>query len=360
MTSERDVAEDVLGLSDAPVELAAVRAAKPGVAVAVVAKRLGVAPATLRTWDRRYGLGPSERSAGSHRRYTRDDVLRLLVMQRLTIEGVAPADAARAALAADLEVERANRDRAVVEQEEARRRAAHQGGAARPEPRVVHFAPRGDGSPAAAGPSDIVEAALALDERRLAQLLAIPDGDDILAWWSNLVVPALAKLAERTVLAKPGESFLPPLVAAGLQALRDRQVAHERDVGTPHPSQMRRIVLVFIPPGEPHPLAAHTLASALTARGVMARVVVGRTDPHRVQEIVAMVRPVAVALYALSSTPDLGIVESLHTNEPELPIFVGLADDATAASVPLAANVQRVRSFSGLFYEVQAFASRLG
>ena len=77
-----------------PVELAAARA-KPGVAVAVVAKRLGVAPATLRTWDRRYGLGPSERSAGSHRRYTRDDVLRLMVMRRLTLEGVAPADAAK-------------------------------------------------------------------------------------------------------------------------------------------------------------------------------------------------------------------------------------------------------------------------
>ncbi|MEY3685921.1 MAG: hypothetical protein RJB00_871, partial [Actinomycetota bacterium] len=27
--------------------------------VASVARRLGIAPATLRTWDRRYGLGPS-------------------------------------------------------------------------------------------------------------------------------------------------------------------------------------------------------------------------------------------------------------------------------------------------------------
>ena len=31
----------------------------PALAVAAVARRLGVAPATLRTWDRRYGLGPS-------------------------------------------------------------------------------------------------------------------------------------------------------------------------------------------------------------------------------------------------------------------------------------------------------------
>ena len=37
--------------------------------VAAVARRLGVAPATLRTWDRRYGLGPSSHEAGEHRRY---------------------------------------------------------------------------------------------------------------------------------------------------------------------------------------------------------------------------------------------------------------------------------------------------
>src|SRR5450759_5189285 len=49
---------------------------------------------TLRTWDRRYDLGPSERVAGAHRRYTDADVARLLIMRRLTLEGVAPADAA--------------------------------------------------------------------------------------------------------------------------------------------------------------------------------------------------------------------------------------------------------------------------
>ncbi len=77
-------------------------AGAPGLTVAAVARRLGVAPATLRTWDRRYGVGPSSHTAGSHRRYCALDVARLDLMRRLVNAGAPPADAARAALAADL------------------------------------------------------------------------------------------------------------------------------------------------------------------------------------------------------------------------------------------------------------------
>src|SRR5215208_143396 len=73
--------------------------APPTLTVAAVARRLGVAPPTLRTWDRRYGLGPSAHTAGAHRRYSPSDVARLMVMRRLTLQGVPPADAARYALA---------------------------------------------------------------------------------------------------------------------------------------------------------------------------------------------------------------------------------------------------------------------
>ena len=57
--------------------------------VAAVARRLGVATGTLRTWDRRYGLGPSAHEAGTRRRYTVADLARLTLMRRLMLEGVA-------------------------------------------------------------------------------------------------------------------------------------------------------------------------------------------------------------------------------------------------------------------------------
>jgi len=67
--------------------------------VAGVARRLGVAPGTLRTWDRRYGVGPSEHCAGEHRKYSEVDLARLVFMHKLIVSGVGPAQAASSALA---------------------------------------------------------------------------------------------------------------------------------------------------------------------------------------------------------------------------------------------------------------------
>jgi len=61
--------------------------------VGAVADRVGLAASTLRSWDRRYGIGPSERTSGNHRRYSHIDVLRVLSMARLTASGI-PAQAA--------------------------------------------------------------------------------------------------------------------------------------------------------------------------------------------------------------------------------------------------------------------------
>src|SRR4051812_4514001 len=76
--------------------------AVPGLGVAAAARRLGIAPATLRTWDRRYGIGPTGHTPGRHRRYSADDIARLELMQHALVRGATSADAAGYALTARL------------------------------------------------------------------------------------------------------------------------------------------------------------------------------------------------------------------------------------------------------------------
>lgn len=66
--------------------------------VACVARKIGVSPSTLRTWERRYGMGPSVRTSGSHRRYTALDIARLERMCELMSQGISAADAAGQAM----------------------------------------------------------------------------------------------------------------------------------------------------------------------------------------------------------------------------------------------------------------------
>jgi DNA-binding transcriptional MerR regulator len=69
---------------------------------AAVARRLGVAVATLRSWDRRHGLGPGVREPGRHRRYTVADVKRLEGVLELVRRGVGVASAAAVVGAGEL------------------------------------------------------------------------------------------------------------------------------------------------------------------------------------------------------------------------------------------------------------------
>ena len=65
---------------------------EPHLTVSGAARRLGIAPATLRTWDRRYGIGPSGHARGRHRRYSAADMACLELMQRALMQGAAPAE----------------------------------------------------------------------------------------------------------------------------------------------------------------------------------------------------------------------------------------------------------------------------
>ncbi|GII98650.1 hypothetical protein Slu03_10280 [Sediminihabitans luteus] len=346
----------------------------PALTVAAVARRLGVAPATLRTWDRRYGLGPSAHTAGSHRRYTGDDVARLLVMRGLTLEGVAPVDAAGAALEADVsevdpwaELERVGADDAddgpepdaepappaVRPMLRAVQGGAQPGGAARRDP--VRLASSSGG-----GVSDVVDAAIAYDQAACDRLLHLGPDDDPGTWWPSLVEPAFRRLGERTVLAGPGEDPVVLLANATLHALRrhtrEREDAVVAAGGPPanHPSRMRKIVLIFVAPEERLPLAAHALAAALAAHDATAKIVTGPANTHRSLEIVTMVRPAAMVAVTSLEMPRLDVVDAVHEANPDLPIFVGMSHDEATAEIPLAPTVLRVRTFTGLLHEVLA------
>ncbi|WP_328320925.1 MerR family transcriptional regulator [Kribbella sp. NBC_00382] len=63
--------------------------------VGQVSTLLGIPTVTLRSWEARYGLEPSGRTPGLHRRYTLADVDRFRRMQRLIAAGISAGDAAR-------------------------------------------------------------------------------------------------------------------------------------------------------------------------------------------------------------------------------------------------------------------------
>jgi MerR family transcriptional regulator, light-induced transcriptional regulator len=70
----------------------------PQYTVRAVAQRLGLPTATLRSWNQRYGIGPSGHSPGRHRLYSNADIAVVELMQDLVGKGVNPGSAARAAL----------------------------------------------------------------------------------------------------------------------------------------------------------------------------------------------------------------------------------------------------------------------
>lgn len=143
---------------------------EPTLPVAAVARRLGVAPATLRTWDRRYGVGPSGHTNGKHRRYAPIDVTRLEVMQRALLSGASTAEAAQYAL-----------DTVSAEPEPEV--------PAQPTSREAPDDPRGASRLA----RRLSAAALGLDGHKVQQLLAeVIDAEGPVHAWEDVIRPVLS------------------------------------------------------------------------------------------------------------------------------------------------------------------------
>lgn len=265
-----------------------------GLPVAAVAQRLGVAPATLRTWARRYGLGPTAHVAGSHRRYGAGDVRRLAVMRRLTMEGVSPADAARAALASSDDVTLSGSDRSDdLPSARPGRRAPVQ-----PAVRAARTA-RGPGRPRPAQPpwgQDSDRAAVALDpEQTLRTVTAAFDDLGLLAGWDQVVGPALLALSRAWETTGPGYDSELMLTSAVLSALRSRTV--------PAPAAERPALLA---PAEDErdALVLHVVACALAERGVSSRVLAPGRPRQALAAAVRSTGPAGVMLLATSPVRD--------------------------------------------------------
>jgi DNA-binding transcriptional MerR regulator len=68
---------------------------RPIYSIGVVARLLGTTPATIRTWEGRYGVVSPRRSPGGRRLYSPDEVDRLRFVKTQIDEGIQPADAHR-------------------------------------------------------------------------------------------------------------------------------------------------------------------------------------------------------------------------------------------------------------------------
>jgi hypothetical protein len=218
--------------------------------VGAVAARLGVAPETLRSWGRRYGLVPSGRTEGGHRRYDDQDLDRLLRMQRLVAAGAAPAEAARRVLTDDDSA-------AGSDQPAARRTGGRRTGAGG----TVLALP--DAPPEARG---LARAAARLDAGAVHSILGdlLVERGTVVTWDSVLrpVLVAAGLRWEQTGAGIDEEHLLSEAVTETLRAHRACQ---------PKPAAGRGVLLTS-PPGDWHVLPLHVLAAALAERRVPAQV----------------------------------------------------------------------------------------
>jgi transposase-like protein len=267
----------------------------PTLTVAAVARRLGVAPATLRTWARRYGLGPSAHTAGAHRRYSAEDLGRLVVMRRLTHEGVSPSDAARMALAGNSAEALPRQAGRVIDlvpsgppSPPTERDVSRSGGG-----RVL---PLPDATPAVRG---LARAAMALDSGALTESFERYLGRlGVLGVWDKLMVPLLRGVGERW--ASTGEGVeVEHLLSESILGVLQRHAARGREGRRSAP------VLLACLDEEQHGLSLHVVAAALAERGVDVRMLGVRTPLAALEAAVRRCGPAVVIVWA--TVPGLSI-----------------------------------------------------
>ncbi|MFJ2260689.1 MerR family transcriptional regulator [Streptomyces sp. NPDC087844] len=280
-----------------------------GMTTGGLARRLGVSPTTLRSWDRRYGVGPAVRPDGRHRRWTPQDVAVLEAMCRLTAAGVPPAEAARAAREAAAGAVAAE-GRAVPD--DARSAASGRS----PDDRACtaeEQPPSADGGPSGSG-------------RRLQAATTLPLGDvrqecrGLARAAVRLDAPAvdgqLTSAVQRYGLAVAWEEVMvPTLHAVGRKwaSSGDRYVEVEHMLSWHISTVLRRVtpvsrtavpdsapgpVVLACVPGEQHTLPLEALNAGLTEHGMPTRMFGAAVPAEALTAAVRRLGPAAVVLWA--------------------------------------------------------------
>ncbi|MFI8004887.1 MerR family transcriptional regulator [Streptomyces sp. NPDC086010] len=259
-----------------------------GLSTGEVARRLGVAPTTVRSWDRRYGLGPPGHSDGRHRRWTAVDVARLERMCALAATGVPPAEAARQA--------RGEASPQPPSPEREGGAAATAGSPATP--------PRRGRSKAGSGLRlgdlrrecrGVARAALRLDAAALDALMAAAiEEHGLVTAWSEVIMPALQAAGskwegsgERYVEV---EHFLSWHVSGALR----------RHVPPAASGRSGAVTVLACVPGEHHTLPLEVLVAALAERGLPVRMFGGALPVESLVSAVRRTGPAAVGLWSQS------------------------------------------------------------
>ncbi len=317
--------------------------------VGAVARLLGVAAPTLRTWDRRYGLAPSERSNGRHRRYTPVDVARLAHMRQLTLRGVAPAEAAAAALAtpADRFAGAALGPAALgpAALGPAALGPAALGPAAPEPPPAAERSARVDRPPAfqlgrvSAQARGLARSVLEMDGPTITEIVADSvERQGVVTTWDDTVAPVLVAVGRRWQRSGGGIEMEHLLSEAVLGVLATRAAAMAgRSTNT-------RPLLLAATADEMHVLAMHALAAALAERRIDARLLGARVPGPALSAAVRRLTPSAVFLWSHGPATAKVDTSRLLTAEPPPALVLGGPGWDPAALPPgalLATNLAR-------------------
>ncbi|GAA2866125.1 MerR family transcriptional regulator [Streptosporangium fragile] len=272
---------------------------EPGYGIGAVARRLGVPAPTLRTWNLRYGVGPSRRSPGGHRRYDALDLWRLQEMNRLIKNGVPAADAAREVLRIQ-----------VIPPAPPAPEAA---------PEVGEFPPGVARRPEIPTVDMLARAAIALDSQTVSDWITAALARHGIIWtWEELVLPVFDTIVRRQAESGASievEHLFSDRVMAGLTRFIERP---------PQPVNVSPVLLACAE-DEQHSLPIYALAAVLAdEHRVETRVLGARTPYSALADAMRRLGPSVVFIWSSqTSTGDPAPLLSLPVLRPPSRIIVG-------------------------------------